>query len=140
MPWPLAIVLAVAVGVGTGAAVARVMRRFTNAPRLVVTVATIGLLQVFVGLQFLIPFIGGGQLIVAGFLTPFSDFNFTIGHSLFYGNDVLAVAIVPFVLIGLSLVPVGHRSRAPRCGRSPRTPSGPCCSGSPSTACRGSCG
>src|SRR5206468_2453175 len=95
VPWPLCIVLSIATGVGCGVVVERVMRRFVNAPRLVVTVATIGLLQVFVGLQFAIPFVGGGQPIVPGFETPFSSLHFNIGSSLFYGNDLLAVAVVP---------------------------------------------
>ena len=107
VPWPIAVVLAVAAGIGAGVAVERVMRRFVNAPRLVVTVATIGLLQVFVGLQFALPFIGAqyfdrGTLIVTGFRTPLSDINFNVGSALFYGNDLLAVAIVPAVLLGLS--------------------------------------
>jgi ABC-type branched-subunit amino acid transport system ATPase component/ABC-type branched-subunit amino acid transport system permease subunit len=102
VPWALAIAIAILVGIGSGVVVERVMRRFVNAPRLVVTVATIGLLQVFVGLQFMVPYFGGGPLVVPGFLTPFSDLHFSIGHTLFYGNDLLAVAVVPFLLAGLS--------------------------------------
>jgi ABC-type branched-subunit amino acid transport system ATPase component/ABC-type branched-subunit amino acid transport system permease subunit len=102
VPWPLAILVAIATGIASGVAVERLMRRFVGAPRLVVTVATIGLLQVFVGLQFMVPYFGGGPLVVPGFLTPFSDLHFSIGHTLFYGNDLLAVAVVPFVLAGLS--------------------------------------
>ena len=110
VPWALAIVIAVGVGVATGVAVERVMRRFTGAPRLVVTVATIGLLQVFVGLQFIVPYVGGGQLVVPGLTTTFSRLNFSIGSSLFYGNDLLAVAVVPFVLGGLSWFLLGTES------------------------------
>src|SRR3982751_1001250 len=44
VPWPIAALLAVAAGVVTGLVVERVViRRFTNASRLVLTVATIGL-------------------------------------------------------------------------------------------------
>jgi ABC-type branched-subunit amino acid transport system ATPase component/ABC-type branched-subunit amino acid transport system permease subunit len=112
VPWLLSILLAIGTGIACGVVVERVMRRFVDAPRLVVTVATIGLLQVFVGLQFAIPFIGGGQLIVPGLETPLSSLHFTIGSSLFYGNDVLAVAIVPLVLGGLSWFLLGTEAGA----------------------------
>jgi ABC-type branched-subunit amino acid transport system ATPase component/branched-subunit amino acid ABC-type transport system permease component len=102
LPWPVCVALAVAVGVGAGVAVERVMRRLVGAPRLVVTVATIGLLQLFTGLQFMVPFFGHGRPVETSFPTGLSKLHLTVGHSLFHGNDLLAVAIVPVVLIGLS--------------------------------------
>src|SRR6266542_3671996 len=102
VPWLLCVPMAIATGIGLGVVVERVMRRFVDAPRLVVTVATIGLLQVFVGLQFVIPFIGKGELLPHTFHTTFSHLEFNIGNSLFYGDDLVAVAIVPLVLAGLS--------------------------------------
>ena len=102
VPWLVCVPLGVAAGIGAGVAVERVMRRFVNAPRLVVTVATIGLLQVFVGLQFMIPFVGKGAVLPHTFHTTFSHVQFSIGNSLFYGDDLVAVAIVPVVLAGLS--------------------------------------
>jgi ABC-type branched-subunit amino acid transport system ATPase component/ABC-type branched-subunit amino acid transport system permease subunit len=102
VPWLVCVVIATIAGGVIGIGVDLVLRRFSNAPRLVVTVATIGLLQVLVGLQFGLAFWSGSDLLVASFRTGLSDQSFTIGTSVFTGNDVLLVALAPLALIGLA--------------------------------------
>ena len=77
-----------------------VIRRFRNAPRLILTVATIGVAQVLAGLSILIPLIFSG--VGAGrFTTPFSA-KFTIDPVTFDGNYVVVLVVVPLALGGLA--------------------------------------
>jgi ABC-type branched-subunit amino acid transport system ATPase component/branched-subunit amino acid ABC-type transport system permease component len=103
VPWPVAALLAVAAGVVTGLAVERiVIRRFANASRLVLTVATIGLAQVLGGAEVLVPVLFGRSPLVPAFPTPFTRLQFDIHPLVLTGNDLLIVAVVPVVLAGLS--------------------------------------
>src|SRR2546429_6413937 len=103
VPWPIAALLAVAAGVVTGLAVERiVIRRFSNASRLVLTVATIGLAQVLGGAEVLVPVLFGRSPLVPAFPTPFTRLQFDIHPLVLTGNDLLIVAVVPVVLTALS--------------------------------------
>lgn len=102
LPWLACVVIALLAGAAIGVAVDAVLARFRNAPRLVVTVATIGLLQVLIGLQFGIAFWTGARVIVAPFATGLSETSFTVGTSVFNLNDALLLAVVPVAVIGLS--------------------------------------
>ena len=77
-----------------------VIRRFRKAPRLILTVATIGVAQVLAGLAILIPLawegVGAGR-----FTTPFSA-KFTLDPVVFDGNYVLVLVVVPVVLLALA--------------------------------------
>ncbi|HUR08910.1 MAG TPA: hypothetical protein VM347_40660, partial [Nonomuraea sp.] len=74
VPWPVAIVPGIAVGLFCGALVERVvMRRLDRSPRLVVTVATIGLAQLFAAGQAATPSLLNGPVLVGSFKTPLSD-------------------------------------------------------------------
>ena len=97
--------LAVAIGLALAAAIGwlvevAVIRRFRKAPRLILTVATIGVAQVLAGISILIPLafsgIGAGR-----FTTPFSA-KFTLDPVTFDGNYVLVLLVVPAVLGGLA--------------------------------------
>ncbi len=102
-PWPFAALTAVAAGVVTGVAVERlVIRRFANASRLVLTVATIGLAQVLGGAEVLVPTLFGRSPLVPAFRTPLTDFQVDIHPLVLTGNDLLIVAVVPAVLAGLT--------------------------------------
>jgi ABC-type branched-subunit amino acid transport system ATPase component/ABC-type branched-subunit amino acid transport system permease subunit len=101
-PWLVCVVLACLVGGALGVGVDLVLRRFGDAPRLVVTVATVGLLQVFVGLQFGLAFWTKANVLVPRFPTGLSTKHWAVGTTLFTGNDVVAIAIVPVALVGLS--------------------------------------
>ena len=91
----VAIAVGVAAGIGIGALIdVLVIRRFANASRLVVTVATIGLAQVLGVVELLGP--GGG--LVGGITTPLSEHSTLIGTFTFNGNHALIVAVIPVVI------------------------------------------
>jgi ABC-type branched-subunit amino acid transport system ATPase component/ABC-type branched-subunit amino acid transport system permease subunit len=101
-PWFVAAPLGVALGVVVGALTERfVIRRFINAPRLVLTVATIGLAQLLGGIALFMPGWFGAAELIPGFETSLSDRQWTIEPVTFNGNDLLLVAVVPLVLAGL---------------------------------------
>jgi branched-chain amino acid transport system permease protein len=98
-----------------------VIRRFFKAPRLILTIATIGLTQLLVFIEVVIPRIFRIDFITA-FVTPF-QMRFVIpdptGKSIgipFDANFVVAIASVPIVIAALSLflkfTSVGVASRA----------------------------
>ena len=80
------------------------LRRFFRAPRLILTVATIGITQILVALGLLLPRWLGNTNVVQ--YPPFINLEFTVGHGLestrFFGNDVLTLIVVPVILIGLT--------------------------------------
>lgn len=99
--------LAMGVGVVTGLVAGGVVevlviRRFKDASRLVLTVATIGLAQVlgYIG-AFFIPQRFGSSGLVGGFETPF-HFGFDIDPVHFTAGHVFIIAAVPPIIAGLS--------------------------------------
>ena len=100
--WFVALAVGLVLGALLGAAVdIFVMRRFFNAPRLIVLVATIGLAQVLGGIQLLVPGWLHGPPLVGGLSTPLTRFHVNIHPVLFDGDDLLIACVVPLVLIGL---------------------------------------
>ena len=90
---------------GSGALVEiLVVRRFATSPRLVLTVATIGLAQVLGGIELLIPerVFGAGGLVLGAYETPLSSVQFKVGPSLINGNHLLTLAVVPVVVLALA--------------------------------------
>ena len=79
------------------------LRRFFRAPRLILTVATIGVTEVVVALGLLLPQWLGNSTVVT--YPAFINLHFTIGSGLngtrFFGNDVLTLIAVPLILLGL---------------------------------------
>ena len=77
-----------------------IIRRFRNSSRLVLTVATIGLAQVFGGIQLLIPqWFGSSQGgLIGGLETPISDIHRSIDPVLFNGDHLLIIAAVPPII------------------------------------------
>ncbi len=100
LPYPLAVVVLVVGSLAGGAAVeAGVMRRFRSSPRLLVTVATIGVAQVFLLVELFLPrWIGGSALTPTEFPTPFAGMRMVIGGVVFSG-DYLAILVVSLVLM-----------------------------------------
>lgn len=99
--------VAMAVGVVSGLAVGGivelvVIRRFKDASRLTLTVATIGLAQIlgYVGAIF-IPGRFGSTGLVGGFETPY-DFGFDVGPVRFTAGHVIIMAAVPPIIAALS--------------------------------------
>ena len=78
-----------------------VVRRFRKAPRLILTVGTIGIQQILVGLSLLIPIlitqkIGDNRT----FATPFSG-QFRLWPVVFTGNHLVAIATVLAIMLGI---------------------------------------
>ena len=99
--------LAMGVGVVCGLAVGGivevlVIRRFRDASRLVLTVATIGLAQLlgYIGAIF-IPQRFGSTGLIGGFSTPF-EFGFDIGPVRFTAGHIFIIAAVPPIIAALS--------------------------------------
>jgi branched-chain amino acid transport system permease protein len=74
-----------------------ILRRFGNAPRLIVAVVTIGLAQILNGLSIVIPTAWSNGNNQGTFTTPFTT-QFTISPVVFNGNYLLAIILVPIVL------------------------------------------
>jgi len=77
-----------------------VVRRFFWAPRLILTLATIGLAQILGGIELVIPTWFGRPLVTNSFATPLSA-SFTISPVRFTGNHVVIFVIVPVVVLAL---------------------------------------
>ena len=100
--WFVCLVLGLVAGAVVGAVVEMlVIRRFFNTPRLILTVATIGLAQILGGIQILIPGWLHGPALLGGFRTPLTGAHFSLHPVLFTGDDLLVAAVVPVVLAGL---------------------------------------
>lgn len=96
--------LAAAVVVGVGVEYI-VIRRFRDAPRLTLTVATIGVAQFCLLLALVVPRMWGQQVITSaehsGYAFPWK-FSFEIGHTVFHSDDVVAVIVAIACLVGVS--------------------------------------
>jgi branched-chain amino acid transport system permease protein len=91
----------VVIAAATGALVnVTVVRRLHNAPRLILTVATIGVAQILNAMAILIPtWISGAS--AKQFTTPF-EAKFTIDPVVFNGNYILVLIVVPVVMLALA--------------------------------------
>ena len=104
-PYPLTILAAVLGGLALGAAVELVViRRFADAPRLVLTVATIGLAQLLGGLELALPqyLYGAESPILGAFETPLTSTQFELGAVVITGDHLLVAAVVPVVVVALA--------------------------------------
>lgn len=103
LPYPLAALLGLGAGLAIGGLVeVLVIRRFANASRLVLTVATIGLAQILGGIELLIPQFFDSVGLVGGFTTPWSSFGINLSPVRFTGDHILIVAAVPPVIAALA--------------------------------------
>jgi branched-chain amino acid transport system permease protein len=101
--WAVGFVAGLAAAVVLGVLVEfLVIRRFFRAPRLVLTVATIGLAQVLAGLGLLLPGWFGAEFPPQSFQAPI-DVSFTVDPLRFGGNDVVALIVIPLAFVGLAL-------------------------------------
>ena len=87
------------------------IRRFQSSSRLILTVVSIGLAQVYgplleLTVQRRIHFAS-----LVGAFKPPIDVSFTVDHTQFGGDHLLVVLAAPLVIIGLALVPAAHRRR-----------------------------
>src|SRR5947208_11815954 len=102
-PYALAVPIGLAVALATGALIdVVVVRRFFNAPRLILTVATIGILQILGAAEIRIPTLVSSRLrAIDTFTTPFHQ-HFLVGPIVFRGDHVLVMVAVPLLLFGLA--------------------------------------
>jgi len=121
-PWWLVSLLGLPVAALVGVVVEfAFLRRFARAPRLIATVATIGVAQIFIFLSILMPTwfpdtdASSFPALVSG--------QITIGNAVFGGADLNVVILVPIVLVGLvaffrfSVTGVAIRAAAERADR-----------------------
>jgi branched-chain amino acid transport system permease protein len=97
-----------------------IIRRFFRAPRLLLTVATIGLAQVLAFIGLVLPRLWGVTQITSARVNAPFDFHFTVGSGLrgvrFDANSAIALVAVPVVIGLLALLlrftPIGMAVRA----------------------------
>ena len=99
IPWALAISISAVLGIVVGAGVGALINwRFANSPRLVLTVASIGLAQLLGGLALYVPRYFHGPGLITSFRTGLSSWHGEINPVLFNGNDLVVVFAVPSVV------------------------------------------
>src|SRR5947209_2539324 len=105
VPWIVALPIAVVGGALLGGAVeVGVVRRFSKAPRLILTVVTIGIGFLLLVLEFYSKQWVGGSLIDTvslTFPTPFSRFEFVVGVFKFRGDHIAPVVVVGAAVLAL---------------------------------------
>jgi branched-chain amino acid transport system permease protein len=80
-----------------------VIRRFAKAPRLLLTVATLGLAQLLAAGAILLPKAFGEQRLLAPILDPPFHLDVEIGGTFFHANDAIAAAVIPLVCVALAV-------------------------------------
>ena len=104
IPYPVAIVVGLASAIFLGFLVERTfINRFSRSPRLVLTVATIGIAQLLTALALFMPRWFGFKDIGRPELNPPFDIKVEIGGVFFNDNDLMVFIIVPLVLGALAL-------------------------------------
>lgn len=102
--WWLAVPSGLVVALLLGAIVElAVIRRFRKAPRLLLTVATIGLAQVLGGIAIALPALFD-EMVLAPRIEPPFTYRFNIGTTVFTESELLALIAVPVVVALLALV------------------------------------
>lgn len=102
-PWPLAVALSLLLGAAVGLGVGALIDwRFANSPRLVLTVASIGLAQLLGGIALFVPRIFHGPALIASFQNGLSSLHGEIKPVLFNGNDLVVVIAVPLAVTFVS--------------------------------------
>ena len=79
-----------------------VIRRFFRAPRLLLTVATLGLSQLLVAFAILLPRLWDVRLLANRIDPPF-DLTFEVSPLIFSANDLIALVVAPVVIVALAV-------------------------------------
>jgi branched-chain amino acid transport system permease protein len=98
---PMAVIGAIVLG---GVVEVLFIRRFANAPRLILTVVTIGVGFLLLVLEFFLKlWIAGDEAlgITTKFPTPFNGVHFRLGQVVFNGDHLLAVIVVGVIVVTL---------------------------------------
>jgi branched-chain amino acid transport system permease protein len=80
-----------------------IIGRFFRAPRLVLTVATIGVAQLLAGAALLIPGLFNDDFDISPRVTPPFSTRFEVDGTIFNANDIVTMVVVPAALIALAL-------------------------------------
>jgi branched-chain amino acid transport system permease protein len=103
-PWIPATLVGLVVAALLGAVVEMaIIRRFRHAPRLLLTVATLGLAQLLAGLALVLPVLFDTTMIAPRIQPPF-ELKFSVAGTNFYTYDVLAVIAVPVAVALLAIL------------------------------------
>ena len=78
-----------------------IIRRFRDSPRLVLTVATLGISQLMVVLGILVPRLWGENIASKRIAAPF-DWKLTIGTFILNGNDLIALVVAPVAMVAVA--------------------------------------
>ena len=89
--FPLALVWAAALGLLIDVVV---IRRFDKSPRLILTVATIGISQILAYVGLMMPFWLGNDALTVSYRSPFTDFKFDLGRTQFSGDYIFALVVI----------------------------------------------
>lgn len=101
-PYFVALPIAIATGIALGAFVEFVfVRRFFKAPRLILTVVTIGVSQILAGVATALPRAFGLESLQNTISSPLA-LSFNIGSVRFGGNEIMAAVAVPLVIAALA--------------------------------------
>ena len=104
-PYLVAVPVGVLAALAVGAIVELgVIRRFFKAPRLLITVASLGLSQLLTATAILLPRLWGVDFPLLGqrLAAPF-HLEFSIGTVVFDANDLIAMIVAPLALVGLAV-------------------------------------
>jgi branched-chain amino acid transport system permease protein len=101
-PYLLGLSAGLVLAVFLGATVEMVIiRRFRHSPRLVLTVATLGITQLMVVLGIMVPRWWGRNL-ASERITPPLDWKLTVGTFILNANDLIAVIVAPIAIGGVA--------------------------------------
>jgi ABC-type branched-subunit amino acid transport system ATPase component/ABC-type branched-subunit amino acid transport system permease subunit len=103
-PYLVGVAAALGSGALLGAIAQRLLRRFADKSRLVLTVATIGVAQILAVGEIFLPSLFGSTVLGATQLsTPFSGLHFSIGQVVLSGDYLAVIVVAAVVTIGLGL-------------------------------------
>ncbi|HVU60169.1 MAG TPA: ATP-binding cassette domain-containing protein [Mycobacteriales bacterium] len=103
VPWGACIALSIGLGLVVGLATGALVNwRFSRSPRLVLTVATIGLAQLLGGIAVYVPRWFHGPALIPSFATRLTGWHTEINPVLFNGNDLVVLVVVPLVVLAVA--------------------------------------
>jgi branched-subunit amino acid ABC-type transport system permease component len=104
LAYPVAVVIGLVAAIFLGFVVERTLiNRFSRAPRLVLTVATIGIAQLLTALALFMPGWFGFKNLDRPTLDPPFDIRVNIGGVFFDDNDLMVFLVVPLILLAVAL-------------------------------------
>lgn len=102
-PYLLGLASSIVLGLVLGVVVEMaIVRRFRQSPRLVLTVATLGVVQLLVALGILVPRWWGRNL-ASERIPPPLDWKLTVGTFILNANDLIALVVAPLTIAAVAL-------------------------------------